>query len=878
MVGRERERAELAAALAGTRDGRGRAVLLGEAGMGKSVLADWAAGSAAAVGLRTVRGWCSAAGMPPLWVWERVLESMGLTLPWQDRRADAARPDRELVAAAVVESLAGAARPAPLLIVLEDVHWCDPASLLVARAVADAAAALPLALLMTCRDDRQEMTPQVRGQLADLPTAVRRMSLPPLGVQDVAGLAALSLGQELPEEEARELHARAGGNPFFVYELTRLMAAHGPAAARVVPAGIREVLERRIARLSQPCARLLTAASVAAQTAADLIETGLACEVCDLDPADAVPLLDEAVAARLVDFDPAAVARYRFRHSLVREVMEQGLPGSERGRLHTRVAEALGSGEGRPSLGSGEGRPSLAPRLAYHWSRATGTEAPERAAAWSLRAAREAMAGFGFEAAAAHYARAIAGPSTDRITVSVEYGEALQLCGDVDAARGVLLAAAAEAAAAGRAVDLANAALALGGGLAGFEVPIRDDDQSDLLRQADAILPPGESALRAAVRGRLSLALAGSVPDAERVELAQDAVRMARAAGEARIESAVLAAYCDAIAGPDYVAERTAAAARMVRLAGDDPGRSVRQPASLLLARRLLVVAHLERGDLAAAEEQAAAYERLARRAGIPRYSWLPEIWRGMRALLDGHPGLALQYAAAAEQIGRCARSLNAELMVFTVRMQAHLDQGTPEQYAGAITGILDRPGIANFPAMYLAGPGRALLAAGDAGHARTALRAFLTGPAGAMPRDAEWLEAHWALADIALHLDSRPAAAKLFDTLRPYESLWAVDGLGAVVFGTIAEQLGRLAAYLGRAGEAGRYLATARERYARAGAPALRDRIDALSPEPPQPAAGPGRLRRDGPVWVIEWHGRRSTVPDSKGVRDLAVLLSRPG
>ena len=555
----------------------------------ESLLADWVVGSAAADGLRTVRGWCSAAGMPPLWVWERVLESMGLTLPWQDWRAGSARPDRELVAAAVVESLAGAARPGPLLVVPEDVHWCDPASVLVARAVADAAAALPLALLMTCRDDQQEMAPQVRDQLADLPTAVRRMSLPPLGVPDVADLAALSLGHELPEDGARELHGRAGGNPFFVHELTRLMAAHGPASAQVVPVGIREVLERRIARLSQPCARLLTAASVAAQTAADLIETDLACEVCDLDPADAVPLLDEAVAARLVDFDPDAVVRYLFRHALVREVMEQGLPGSERGRLHTRVAEALGSGKAGP----------LAPRLAYHWSRATATEAPERAAAWSLRAACEAMAGFGFEAAAAHYARAVAGPSTDRITVSVEYGEALQLCGDVDAARGVLLAAAAEAAAAGRAADLANAALALGGGLAGFEVPIRDDDQSDLLRQADAILPPGESALRAAVRGRLSLALAGSVPDAERVELAQDAVRMARSAREARIESAVLAAYCDAIPGPDYVAERAVAAGRMVSLAGNEPGASLRQPASLLLARRLLVVAHLERGDLA---------------------------------------------------------------------------------------------------------------------------------------------------------------------------------------------------------------------------------------------------------------------------------------
>jgi hypothetical protein len=142
MVGRGHERAELAAALAEARGGRGRVVLLlGEAGMGKSMLADWVAGCAAAYGLRTVRAWCSAAGMPPLRVWERALWSMGLTLPWQQRGAGAARPDRELVAAAVVESLAGAARSTPLLVVLEDVHWCDPASLLVARAVADAAAA-----------------------------------------------------------------------------------------------------------------------------------------------------------------------------------------------------------------------------------------------------------------------------------------------------------------------------------------------------------------------------------------------------------------------------------------------------------------------------------------------------------------------------------------------------------------------------------------------------------------------------------------------------------------------------------------------------------------------------------------------------------------
>lgn len=83
-------------------------------------------------------------------------------------------------------------------------------------------------VLMTCRDDQQEMTPQVRDQLADLPTAVRRMSLPPLGVHDVAGLAAVSLGRRLPEDEARELHARQavyGATKAGVVALTRELAA-----------------------------------------------------------------------------------------------------------------------------------------------------------------------------------------------------------------------------------------------------------------------------------------------------------------------------------------------------------------------------------------------------------------------------------------------------------------------------------------------------------------------------------------------------------------------------------------------------------------------------------------------------------------------------
>jgi hypothetical protein len=869
MVGRERERAELVAAVDDVRHGRGRAALvLGEAGMGKSTLADWLVAHAQSVGLRAARSWCSAAGMPPLWSWRRALDTLDVALSWRTEGGDPAALDRELVGAAVVEAIATAALRQPLLVVLEDLHWSDPAALLVTRAVADAVAALPVMLLLTCRDDPVDGTDQVRDQVAELPTSVRRVVLPPLDSSATARLAADTVGYELSDQAVGDLLARTGGNPYFVYEVARLMAARGAGDPLVVPTGVREVLQRRLARLSQPCAGFLAAAAIAAETSAEVVEEDLVCTVCDVDEAVAVRLLDEAAVARLLDVDPAGVARYRFRHTLVREVLEQGLLGAERGRLHSRVAASL---EKRAD------KPGLAVRLAHHWSRAAGVGARERAAFWSLVAARDAMAGFGFEAATTYYARALSDPSAAGVGLSIEYGEALQLSGEVAAARKVLVEAAREALTTDQAVELAQAALALGGGLAGFEVPIRDEAQADLLRRADTMLPAAEVALRAAVRGRLALALSGSAPAAERVRLAEESVGMARDAGDPRIESAVLAAYCDTVAGPDFVSERVAAATRMLTLAGSSAA-TLQDEAAGLLARRLLVVAYLEQGDLTAADAQARVYERAAHRINVPRYSWLPEIWRGMRALLDGNPGIALKHASAAEAIGRSAHSFNAELMVFTVRLQAHLDRGTPAEFTDDIKALLAGIGSNAMPAMYLAAPARALLAAGDPGPAKTALRAFLTGSVETMPKDAEWLECHWAMADLAISLDDRPAAVRLFDALLPYEHLWAVDGIGGAVFGTVAEQLGRLAAYRGRSEEAAGYLDRARERYVAAGAPALRDRVDTLTRRRPDPTPAPGQIRRAGQVWVVGWRGGRSVVPDSKGIRDLAVLLTRPG
>ena len=279
MVGRESERAELAAALGAARQGDGRAaLLLGEAGMGKSVLADWLARHARASGVQVARGACSAAGMAPLWPWQRALAEIAPQLRWH---GDGGASGREVLAATVVDALAVAARRRPLLVVIEDLHWCDPASLTVLRAAVDAAPSLPVMLLLTCRDDPLEASSQVSDQLAGLPAGVRRIALSPIGVDAVADLAGSVVGRTLSDRDVRDLHARTGGNPFFVHEVARLLLAHGPSGALRVPPGVEEVLRRRVARLGQPCATLLAAAAVAAESAEDRVETDLLAAVSD---------------------------------------------------------------------------------------------------------------------------------------------------------------------------------------------------------------------------------------------------------------------------------------------------------------------------------------------------------------------------------------------------------------------------------------------------------------------------------------------------------------------------------------------------------------------------------------------------------------------
>ena len=204
-----------------------------------------------------------------------------------------------------------------------------------------------------------EASPQVSDQLAGLPAGVRRISLSPIDVDAVSDLAGSVVGRTLSDRDVRDLHARTGGNPFFVHEVARLLLAHGPSGALRVPPGVEEVLRRRVARLGQPCATLLAAAAVAAEGAEDRVETDLLAAMSDRPEAAVPPLLDEAVAARLLDRRPGAA---RAPPLPARADPRGAGAGPARGRARPAARPCRGGAGGSSRHVRGAARASLVPR------------------------------------------------------------------------------------------------------------------------------------------------------------------------------------------------------------------------------------------------------------------------------------------------------------------------------------------------------------------------------------------------------------------------------------------------------------------------------------------------------------------------------------
>lgn len=820
FVGRDRELTRLGRLLDDAQLGLGgAALLLGDAGIGKSSLADAFARAALTGGCAVAWGRCPEADSPPYWPWRQILAALG------EHTArdvfDQRRVSRTELFCTVLETLERRSAAQPVVLVLDDVHRADEASLGLLGFVTGQLHGTRIVLIAAARDDQLELAGPAAATLAGLPSSVLRVDLGGLDMTATAMLVRGLADTDVPDDLVADIHRRTGGNPFFVSEVARLGAmreSRAMEAAFEVPSAVQHVLSRRFARLEQQSVRLLDVASVVGTPDLPVLAavTGISLD-------DVQALLEEPVRARLL-IDTGA--ELRFAHDLVRETLYAGLGPVTRARLHRAVAEAA------PDADPAE--------LAQHWARASGPDATGKAAANALAAADAALARTAYEQGVRCYRWALDGGAGDRITVSRRLGEAQMLAGDVEAGRSRLRETATAALAEGRPDDAARAVLAMGSGLGGFEVDVADTSQVRLLDAALPDLPPDDVRLRAAVLARLSVARTRVSPVRERAAQARAAVELAVQAGDPATEAAALAALSDALSGPDHVQLRREAAGRMLTLAD-----TVADASLALLALRMRLVAHLESGDLAGVDVDIVEYASRAERLRLPLYTWPVPLWRGMRAAMDGDLERAEQYAVEAEALGEQAGSPNAEMMAWTLRLAlARRHKQTP-----AIEQLLREAGRWGLPPMQWNCALSSIYAhAGRHDLARAHLLRVAPEGLAEIPKDSEYLELLWLLAEAAILTGEPAAASAIRDALAPYAGVWAVDGIGAACFGPVSDVLQQLDVLLDG------------------------------TPRAEPPTAEGAEFRHDGRVWHVAFRGRQSTVPHSKGMTDLATLLARPG
>ncbi|HSJ99260.1 MAG TPA: AAA family ATPase, partial [Myxococcota bacterium] len=589
FVGRKAElgllRGELAAALAG--EGR-LALLVGEAGIGKTRTASALAGEAHEAGALVAWGHCCEGdGVPVYRPWLQALDACAAELPSSvpatlvarlretggpsDGATGAPEHARFELFERFLAALAAIGRERPIVLVLDDLQWGDVGSLRLLEFVARELRPHRLLLLGTVRA-AEPCPSRARAEL--LASVARSARSVPLGALDRPAVRKL-LGERLgrhPEEALLDRVYRAsGGNPFFVIELAHLVAAAGADSPLPVPPAARQVLRERLAPLSPASLRALEAAAVLGPE-------------FELDPLAAVlrqpvetllATLAEPFALGLVRELPDARRRCAFGHALVRELLYTSLPPAARSALHGALAEAL------EAAGPADGERLAA--LAHHFFEAAQSGDPAKAIRYGCEAGEHALASLAYEEAARRFERALAaaalgGDDAARLRALVGLGEALSGAGDL-ARRDAVFA---EAVGVARRIGSgAFATTALRWAIARTELGVPGIEVNALLEEALSILPGDPSPLRARLMARLAAGL-HLLPgtEARRQELAEAAVAMARGLDDPATLAFVRARSLMGLLGPDGLERRLATTDEILR-AG--PASRVAELETLLL-------------------------------------------------------------------------------------------------------------------------------------------------------------------------------------------------------------------------------------------------------------------------------------------------------
>ncbi|QJY48411.1 BTAD domain-containing putative transcriptional regulator [Pseudonocardia broussonetiae] len=404
FVGRERELGALRAHVADAAAGRGGVVLLrGEPGIGKTRLLAELASAAEAGGACVLTGRCPEGGALPFHPFAEALGRHGTDDPavaalvsagGPEGAAEALRPDelRTRLLDAVARRVSAMAAAAPLVLLLDDLHWADSGTVAMLRHTARVTARDPVLVVVAYRGEEVDARHPLTDALGALRSEAecRELRLGGIGGAALARLLRDTAGAPVAEELVSAVRAETDGNPFLAREIVRHLHDDGvlrpdgegrlgtdlPLAA--VPEGVRQVVARRRARLPARAGRLLDAAAG--------IEGPFPFEpvraVAGLDDAEALAALDDVLGAGLVVPDTRP-DRYDFTHALIRHAVHGELNPSRRLRLHRDLAVALDAARAA-------GVRVAAAEVAAQYHRAAGLPGAEAGVAPALEAAEQA--------------------------------------------------------------------------------------------------------------------------------------------------------------------------------------------------------------------------------------------------------------------------------------------------------------------------------------------------------------------------------------------------------------------------------------------------------------------------------------------------------
>lgn len=792
FVGRDAELAQALDAAADASAGRLRVVLVtGDPGAGKTALADRVSQRLAAQGWAVTAGRCPEhEGAPAAWAWAQALRQLAATAaPAEPKELDAlltgtAEQDGDAAAArfrlhrAVAGYLEEVSRAAPLLVVLDDLHRADGETLAILADVTADLAAGRILVLATYRP--AEASEQLAGCLAAL--AAREPSRVTLGGLDAAAAGELiqaTCTRPVDEQTARAIAERTGGNPFFIRETARLLDSEGALAATTeVAAGVREVLQRRIARLPATAQTILRQASVLGTET----DVGVLAAVAGVEEDVLLDAIEAGLLTGLVT-EPGP-GRIRFPHALIRDTFYDGLSRLRRSRLHARAAEAIE----RHS-------PGQVAALAYHFAEA-GSD-PVKAARYCRLAAGQAEQRFAYLEAARLWEQAIAcldqsgdTPARDRLELVLGLVGALAQAGQLPRARSWRQDAV-------RAALPLNDPVLLARVITAFDVPRAwffreygetDDELVGAVEQTLARLPPGDQPLRCRLLTTLAFELADGGSERGYHSSAQ-AVEMARCLGDPFLLTMALGGrwvQCLSF-WHDGLDERLRIGAELLAL----PGKPVTAEA---LAHMMLMAASSGGADFAAADQHAGQAARIAGRYDLPTVAAAVSIYRATRAALDGDSAAAAGlYQQAAAQLGRLGQH-GAGLAILGRSSLLIMQDRTAE-----ITSELDSDARmpALFPELYALG----LAAVGRAADARA-----VATPLRPVRRDRRWLFLTCIRGLLAIALDDRERAESAYQALLPFAARPAGADTMLITLWPVAQILGDLARYLGIPGAQAHY------------------------------------------------------------------------